>query len=385
MDFQLGFIATYVVTYIICSLYCVVLYLRVSSDVGRDIEVSFFRRMLWALAIYGVVESIWAVGNYGYSDAINRWSIELSVVNHIMVMGICYYWFCYVEAHLHSAVVDRLPLRILCTIPLALAIVVTASSPWTGWVFGWENGQVTRGTFYLPVLVVTYLYPIVATVRVIAAGLRTSNLTERRELLIMALFALPPAIAGVADAILPMLPIVAPAFFFSLLVIFTSLQEGQISHDALTDLNNRRRADQYFDDELAHASPEDPFYYFVIDGDSFKAINDTYGHLEGDRALRAIAEGIKRACHGRNVMAARWGGDEFVVMGAASDVGDPEAFASSVSTCLEAECRAQSLAYPLSVSVGWARATSPDASKGALVEEADNMLYRVKASLSHSA
>lgn len=366
--------------YLICSLYCIVLQMRVSSDVGRDVEVSFFKRMLWALTIYGVVESIWAIGNAGYSDAINRYTVVLSVVNHVMIMAICYYWFCYVEAHLHSAVVDRFRLRVLCSIPFAVAILLTASSPFTGWVFGLgEANEVVRGPLYLPVLVITYLYPVVATVRAVTAAARASDLAERRDLITISTFALPPAIAGIVDTIIPMLPIVAPAFFFSFLFIFATLQESQISHDALTGLNNRRRAERYMNEGLESASVQDPFFYFVIDGDQFKAVNDTYGHLEGDRALQTIAEAIKEACSSRNVMACRWGGDEFVVMGSASDVGSPEAFASTVTSCLDAQCQARGLGYPLSVSVGWAKATSPDTDKGALVQEADRMLYEAKA------
>lgn len=181
-------------------------------------------------------------------------------------------------------------------VPLVVAIGVTIATLWTGSVFAqMPDGLVQRGPWYTFVLVLAYGYAGVATIRVIAAGAAESVSATRRQLSVMASFALPPAIAGLIDTFIPMLPIVAPAFFFSFLVIFVALQEGQISHDALTGLNNRRRAERYFDEEFDRATADNPFYYFVIDGDKFKMVNDTCGHLEGDRALQAIAEAIKQA------------------------------------------------------------------------------------------
>lgn len=379
MDFQYSFIASYVVTYVIFALMCPVLLVRIGSNTVRDLEAYFFRLMLYVLMTYCLIESVWAIGHFGLSDAIARASVPLSIINHCMIMLICFYWFCYVEARIRSRLADRMQYRIIAAIPLLVAILITISSLWTGWVFFQPEGaQIERGPLYLLVLLVTYAYPAVATVRTIQAGLASTVPAEQRQFFTMALFALPPAVAGVVDTFVPMLPIVAPAFFMSMLIIFTSLQEAQISHDALTGLNNRRRAERYFDEELAHASPENPFYYFVIDGDNFKQVNDIYGHLEGDSALRRIADGIKEACNEVNVLAARWGGDEFAVMGFQDDIGDPEQFASHIQNCVAAACTQEDVDYTLTVTVGYAQTADPGHSKQALIGSADAMLYERK-------
>ena len=55
------------------------------------------------------------------------------------------------------------------------------------------------------------------------------------------------------------------------------------------------------------------FSLLVFDLDSFKAVNDRFGHTQGDRLLKAIGEQLKRSVRDSDVVC-RWGGDEFVVL-----------------------------------------------------------------------
>lgn len=82
------------------------------------------------------------------------------------------------------------------------------------------------------------------------------------------------------------------------------------THDALTGLTNRRSFWEYFD-ELCH----DGKHYNIAMGDldSFKKINDTYGHGCGDLVLKSVADIISN-CTGENEIACRWGGEEMVVV-----------------------------------------------------------------------
>jgi diguanylate cyclase (GGDEF)-like protein len=84
--------------------------------------------------------------------------------------------------------------------------------------------------------------------------------------------------------------------------------------DQLTGLLNRRA----FDDDLAHAieharATAEPLSVVVCDLDGFKDFNDRFGHLEGDRVLKAVAERLRAALR-RPDVAYRWGGDEFAVI-----------------------------------------------------------------------
>ena len=88
----------------------------------------------------------------------------------------------------------------------------------------------------------------------------------------------------------------------------------QATHDALTELPNRRAAD-----ERLHAAVDTvlkayhPLAVALIDLDHFKRINDTYGHEAGDRVLLEVANRL-RSFMGAEVFAARHGGEEFLVV-----------------------------------------------------------------------
>jgi diguanylate cyclase (GGDEF)-like protein len=85
------------------------------------------------------------------------------------------------------------------------------------------------------------------------------------------------------------------------------------SHDALTGLPNRRGMLAYLDDALSRAElAHSRVALFFLDLDNFKNLNDSMGHLFGDRVLRAVAERLRQVVGGG--CATRLGGDEFTVI-----------------------------------------------------------------------
>jgi diguanylate cyclase (GGDEF)-like protein len=84
--------------------------------------------------------------------------------------------------------------------------------------------------------------------------------------------------------------------------------------DPLTGLANRRRLRAAFADELNRAARYDtPLALLLVDLDRLKDINDRHGHADGDRALQLVAEALRRTCRATD-LAARYGGDEFIVL-----------------------------------------------------------------------
>ncbi|MFP4009350.1 MAG: diguanylate cyclase domain-containing protein [Spirulinaceae cyanobacterium] len=85
--------------------------------------------------------------------------------------------------------------------------------------------------------------------------------------------------------------------------------------DGLTQVANRRQFDRYLDQEWRRLSREQNMISLVFcDIDYFKAYNDTYGHLAGDRCLRLIAQTLKGAVRRPADLVARYGGEEFAVI-----------------------------------------------------------------------
>ncbi|WP_404297369.1 diguanylate cyclase [Halomonas sp.] len=147
--------------------------------------------------------------------------------------------------------------------------------------------------------------------------------------------------------------------------------------DMLTGLLNRRGMTQQLEEQAARATREGTCFGLVwVDLDRFKEINDTRGHAAGDRALCEVAEllrtGLRPYDH-----AARWGGDEFLVLLTPCKRDDLVAIASRV--CDEIADKTRAGQGGITVSVG-ASLVQPGEDLYEALQRADDALYRAKES-----
>ena len=124
--------------------------------------------------------------------------------------------------------------------------------------------------------------------------------------------------------------------------------------DALTGLLNRRGFDSQFEDELHRARRfMQPLGLAVFDLDHFKAVNDSYGHTQGDLVLRFFAETLMQLSR-RVDKVARFGGEEFAVLLPNTDEVGARIFCEKVRVGLEAQpipCPSSGLGQTISISV----------------------------------
>lgn len=200
-------------------------------------------------------------------------------------------------------------------IPLLMTAMLVLINFFTGWLYSIGADNVYKaGPLALANTLLTSIYIIVAMVLSLSKALKMRTRFERREYMHIALFLLPLIIGSIIQYFLVDMQVFWICVVCSLLTIFISNQNKQISTDALTGVNNRRQFDKYL--ELRTRSLEDDMELFAIfiDVDDFKHINDTYGHSVGDSALVQVADILKRVCGGRHDFLARVGGDEFAVI-----------------------------------------------------------------------
>ena len=121
--------------------------------------------------------------------------------------------------------------------------------------------------------------------------------------------------------------------------------------DALTGLGNRRAFDEALGHEIARSRrAESTVSIILLDVDRLKAVNDRWGHVEGDRCLVDVARAIGGAVRAGD-RSFRWGGDEFAVLLPDTDLCGAEAAAESLSASVRETC-VDAVGAPLSVSVG---------------------------------
>lgn len=185
------------------------------------------------------------------------------------------------------------------------------------------------------------------------------------------------------DILLPTL-LAAPLLFF-----FTSkLRELAIAHeqmavlamtDSLTSVLNRGAFTAQVEAHLTNRRGEEPRRgaLLIIDADNFKAINDRYGHDQGDEALRIIAGSLHRVLR-RTDLIGRMGGEEFGVFLPGCRQVEAEVIAERIRATVAASERPSGAAdLQLSVSVGGAAFEAVPQFKS-LFRLADQQLYMAK-------
>lgn len=146
--------------------------------------------------------------------------------------------------------------------------------------------------------------------------------------------------------------------------------------DALTGLANRRKLDEVLALEFRRAQREgQPLALLVLDIDCFKQLNDAHGHQAGDAVLRTLGSLLAGFPQRAGDLAARLGGEEFVLLLQATDEPQGAAVAERVR---QAVADAPCAHGPVTVSIGVAASGAPGGSAEALLALADKALYTAK-------
>jgi two-component system cell cycle response regulator len=148
--------------------------------------------------------------------------------------------------------------------------------------------------------------------------------------------------------------------------------------DALTGLMNRRAFAEMMRAEIASATRYRlPLTLLLLDVDHFKSINDTYGHAAGDSVLSSIGKYLLQSLRLPDA-AARWGGEEFVIVLKNTDAGGGGAVGERLRQGIAAlETIIGGSEIPATVSMGLA-SLLPNESFDSLVERADRAMYEAK-------
>ena len=376
MDLKYSFV--YAGVNIFCLIVSLIILRKFTTNVGSEEEIRFFRRMTYSFMGFLVAEIIWALGVsgmitmpplvYGLIKMFGTYCIPLMV----------YFWFWFAMVKYKNAKINSKMWRLISFIPMILLLIIYIISSKAGIVYKiTESNEVIKGPGYNLSGLVDNLYGISIIVYSIFLMLKKKEM-DKSNYIIQIVFILLCTLGGFIDGLVVDTPIMALTICVSFIYLFINLQEPQIFNDALTGLNNRRRANSYINEMIKNTNENNPLHLFMLDIDSFKQINDTKGHLEGDKALCVVGEAVAKETDEYRGFAARWGGDEFIVAIHSNKENFVEEFKEGLDKRLEEYVKRDNIAYKLKVSLGGTFTDTPTTQLNELINKADKELYKNK-------
>lgn len=223
-------------------------------------------------------------------------------------------WARYIDYTVFGDGFGRKKHRILYDCVLLLNSGAVLVNVFTGFLFSISP----QGTFVVgfaamwTFTILNYLTVIMVTVIV----LKHKEEIQRNIFLPLLLFPLPPACAELIQIFFRPLSLIC-SYSISALLIFQISQNNAIYTDELSGLANRRMLNEHLSKWFSESN-DAVICGIMIDLDGLKLVNDTYGHLAGDRAIVHMAELIK-SVERKDILGARYGGDEFVLIWLSED------------------------------------------------------------------
>ena len=155
--------------------------------------------------------------------------------------------------------------------------------------------------------------------------------------------------------------------------------ENASKHDALTGLSNRRDVIEKIEDEQERCLRKDRLFTLIMcDIDHFKQINDNFGHDSGDYVLKMIARLLRDQVRGVDCPS-RWGGEEFLIMLAETDIEGGQKVAERIRKRIENTVfKYKETKIPVTMTFGLSMYQGVNDNIEACIKRADNALYEGK-------
>lgn len=308
--------------------------------------------------------------------------IASNVIYYLLSSAILLLWLLYVSFRIRKKY-SKLPLwgMILISLPLLFEIVMSITAPFNGLYFYVDAANVYhRGPLCWTQADIGIAYMLLAALLAFVNGIRVKDAQEKKESFMLVVFTVFPLLCSIVQSQFFGLPLIWLGTTISFMIFFIQTQNSQISIDALTQLNNRGKFDTYLSQKIHELRKTEILYLVVIDIDRFKAVNDSFGHVEGDEALVALAKILSKACQAHKDFSSRYGGDEFTLVCIRDKAETVLPLMEETERLLSSYNEQSKKPYSLRISYGIAAYTEDlSVTEEALKHQADQIMYKMKA------
>lgn len=267
------------------------------------------------------------------------------VLNAIPYMA----WSLYVDYYIHRSERRFKKIAPIVVIPGIISIILSILSVTNKKIFFIdENSLYIRGDLFWLNAFLYYFYFVATYIQIIVK--RKS--VKKSDYYSLLSFAVLPAVAGIFQIIDTSKAYLWLGISLSALIVFINIQNDRINKDYLTGLYNRRELDRYLRNCINEAKSDELIFMIMIDINDFKSINDTYGHIEGDQALKHTANILTDVFRSEDFIS-RYAGDEFVVIVKLNDISSSREVISRVKEKFKEFNERGITPYDISISLGY--------------------------------
>jgi len=255
-------------------------------------------------------------------------------------------WASYIDYRLYGSR-GRLRRRLYYAHPMIVSTIVMVITLFEPIVF-----SVTPDNFYVrhPYMWVNLGVSYVVLIYIAVMTLRQRQHIQGRLLTIMLLLVSIPAVGALVQMLFYSLLTIWSLMAMIMVLTFVFLENYNASIDHLTGLFNRIRVDEYVHGLMDSGVG---FGIVIVDLDDFKAINDSYGHHEGDAALVLFANALREVFRTER-MVGRFGGDEFIVVTRTVDPAELDALEARLVERVHHAVEQSACGFEISFSFGYA-------------------------------
>ena len=377
-----SFFIYYTEANVVCIILFSIMLFRDIFNVDRQEKQIKYDHALVAFMLYFACDIIWAGIIAGVLPKNHLTVLAVNFANYVLMAAITYTWLRYVMA------VEQVPDRdsglklFAIQFPLYIGMIVLVVTYLRKPDLLLDQNFELQPAYSAFQIAVPCVYIAAILAYTMKRAFVEKNPIERRKHLFIGLFPLMVVAGGLMQIfLLPDTPVFCFSCAILMIVFYISAMETLISTDPLTGLNNRGQLLRYtLQGSNMHREGRQTFVV-MFDINDFKAINDTYGHSEGDRALLIVADALRNVLrkHSTPMFLARYGGDEFILIVHPVDEGEIAPLIDEIRKQIQETCRSCRAPYVLSVGAGYSALSGGEDTFQLCQQRADQNLYLDKA------